>query len=79
MFGPIGGNFQSAVWSGQNVNPLATIQAAAMLLRNIGEYEASERVKNAIMYVTGTKLPGLEPNAVGYTTPEIGDMVVEKL
>jgi len=79
MFGPIGGDFESAVWRGQHVNPLAAIQAVAMLLKNIGEDEASDRVKDAIMYVTATKLPGLEPNAVGYTTKEIGDMVVERI
>ena len=77
MFSPIGGRFSEDIWSEHLVNPLSAIMAASMLLENIGELEASQRVESAVMQVTGTRLPSVQPGSLGYGTAEVGDMVAE--
>jgi len=50
-----------------------------MLLAEIGEDAAAKAVENAIMYVTANKLKSLSAGKMGYSTPEVGDLVVENL
>jgi 3-isopropylmalate dehydrogenase len=45
----------------------------------LGEEKAAEMVENSIMYVTGNKLKSLSAGKMGYSTAEVGDLVVENL
>ncbi len=78
MFEPMGGS--APKYTGLNViNPIATISAAAMLLNNAGYEKASQRVYNSIMTVTGTKMKSQAAGKMGYSTTEVGDLVVDNL
>ena len=77
MFEPIGGS--APKYTGKNViNPLAAICALSMLLDEIGEAKAAAMVENSVMKVT-TKLKSLAAGRMGYSTSEVGDLVVENL
>ncbi|MBI4226723.1 MAG: hypothetical protein HY600_00450, partial [Candidatus Omnitrophica bacterium] len=78
MFEPIGGSAPKYTGTGQ-INPLAAIVAAGMLLEHLGNAEAGHRIEQAVMQVTGTKLQSLAAGKMGYTTSQIGDLVVEAL
>ena len=76
MFEPIGGS--APKYTGQNViNPLACICAGMMMLETLGETAAAEKIEQAVMSVTGTKLKGMGAGQMGYTTSEVGDMIAE--
>jgi len=78
MFEPIGGS--APKYTAQNViNPLAAICAGGMLLEQLGETKAAADVERAVMQVTGTKLKSLAAGQMGYTTSEVGDLVVKAL
>ncbi|MCM8792255.1 MAG: 3-isopropylmalate dehydrogenase [Candidatus Omnitrophica bacterium] len=78
MFEPIGGS--APKYTGKNViNPLAAICALSMLLENLGEEEASQAVENSVIKVVNTKLRSLAAGKMGYSTKEVGDLVVENL
>ncbi len=78
MFEPIGGS--APKYTGKNViNPLAAICALSMLLDELGEADAAASVEAAVMDVTGTKLKSLAAGRMGYSTSEVGDLVVEAL
>ncbi len=78
MFEPIGGS--APKYTGKNViNPLAAICALGMLLDNIGESKAADAVEKAAIKVTQEKLKSLAAGKMGYSTQEVGDLVVENL
>ena len=78
MFEPIGGS--APKYTGKNViNPLAAICALGMLLDDLGEADAAKVVEDSVMKVTGTKLKSLSAGKMGYSTSEVGDLVVENL
>jgi len=78
MFEPIGGS--APKYTGKNViNPLAAICALAMLLDNIGEYKAANAVEQSVIKVVRTKLKSLAAGKMGYSTSEVGDLVVKNL
>ena len=78
MFEPIGGS--APKYTGKNViNPLAAIGALAMLLEELGEEKAAKAVEESIMKVTADKLKSLSAGKMGYSTSEVGDLVVENL
>ena len=78
MFEPIGGS--APKYTGKNViNPLAAICALEMMLRQFGEEKAARMLENSVMYVTGNKLNSLAAGKMGYSTPEVGDLVAENL
>jgi len=78
MFEPIGGS--APKYTGKNViNPLAAICALGMLLDNIGEEKAAEAVENSVIKITREKLKSLAAGKMGYSTEEVGDLVVENL
>ncbi len=78
MFEPIGGS--APKYTGKNViNPLAAIGALQMLLDELGETKAAKMIENSIIYVTGNKLKSLSAGKMGYSTSEVGDLVVENL
>jgi 3-isopropylmalate dehydrogenase len=75
MFEPIGGS--APKYTGQNVvNPLAAIGAAAMMLDTIGETDAALRIEKAIESVCGKKIKSMAAGKMGYTTAQVGDLVV---
>jgi len=78
MFEPIGGS--APKYTGQNViNPLAAICALQMLLDHLGESAAAESIEKAVMSVTATKIKSLQAGKMGYSTSEVGDLVVDAL
>lgn len=78
MFEPIGGS--APKYTGKNViNPLAAICAAGMMLENLGESEAGKAVEDAVIKVVRTKLKSLAAGKMGYSTQEVGDLVVRYL
>ena len=78
MFEPIGGS--APKYTGQGViNPLAAICAGGMMLDYLGEAPAAQALERAVMQVTATKLKSLAAGKMGYSTSEVGDLVVEAL
>jgi 3-isopropylmalate dehydrogenase len=78
MFEPIGGS--APKYAGKNIiNPLAAIAAVSMLLEHIGEKEGGRLVEEAVKQVTATKVKSLAAGKMGYSTSEVGDLVVEAL
>ena len=78
MYEPMGGS--APKYTGQNViNPIAAISAMSMLLEHSGQPAAGARIMKAIMHVTGTKMKSQNAGKMGYTTSEVGDLVVEAL
>jgi len=78
MFEPIGGS--APKYTGKNViNPMAAICALAMLLREIGEQDAGDAVENAVKNIVTTKIKDLAAGKMGYSTTEVGDLVVQSL
>jgi len=77
MFEPIGGS--APKYTGKNqINPLAAICAGMMLLEHLGERQAAMRIEQAVMRVTPT-LKSLAAGQMGYSTSEVGDLVVKHL
>lgn len=78
MFEPMGGS--APKYTGKNViNPIATINAMAMLLEQTGHQSAADRVNKAVQIVTGTKMKSQAAGKMGYSTTEVGDLVCEAL
>ncbi|MBF0618679.1 MAG: 3-isopropylmalate dehydrogenase [Candidatus Omnitrophica bacterium] len=78
MFEPIGGS--APKYTGQGViNPLAAIGAVAMLLREVGEDKAANAIEKSIRLVVTTKIKDLAAGKMGYSTAEVGDLVVKHL
>jgi 3-isopropylmalate dehydrogenase len=78
MFEPIGGS--APKYTGKNViNPLAAICALGMLLESLGEEKAAKAIEDAVIKIVNTKLKSLAAGKMGYSTSEIGDLVVENL
>jgi 3-isopropylmalate dehydrogenase len=78
MFEPMGGS--APKYTGKNViNPIAAINACAMLLEHSGYPKAGARVVEAVQKVTGTKMKSQAAGRMGYSTTEIGDLVCEAL
>lgn len=77
MFEPIGGSAPKYTGLGV-INPLAAICAGGMLLEQIGETKAAQAVEKAVMK-TVTKMKSLAAGKMGYSTSQVGDLVVENL
>jgi 3-isopropylmalate dehydrogenase len=78
MFEPIGGS--APKYTGKNViNPLAAICAGMMMLDHLGETKAAEAIENSVKWVTAKKLKSLAAGKMGFSTTEVGDLVVEGL
>jgi 3-isopropylmalate dehydrogenase len=78
MFEPMGGSAPKYTGTGK-INPIATIAAAGMLLEQTRCEAAGARVMKAIQTVTGTKMKSQAAGKMGYTTQQVGDLVVEAL
>jgi 3-isopropylmalate dehydrogenase len=78
MFEPMGGS--APKYAGQGViNPIAAIAAMMLLLETLGSEQAARRIERAIMHVTGTKLKSMAAGKMGFSTSEVGDLVVAAL
>ncbi|MCE9553333.1 MAG: 3-isopropylmalate dehydrogenase [Planctomycetes bacterium] len=78
MFEPMGGS--APKYTGQGViNPIAAINAVAMLLEQCGQSAAADRVNRAVAAVTGTKMKSQAAGKMGHSTSQIGDLVVAAL
>ena len=84
MYEPMGGS--APKYTGQNViNPIAAINALGMLLGETGNnkkdpklIDAGQRVEQAIKKTTA-KMKSQAAGKMGYTTTQVGDLVVEAL
>ncbi|UCB44760.1 MAG: 3-isopropylmalate dehydrogenase [Spirochaetota bacterium] len=77
MFEPIGGS--APKYEGKNqINPIAAISAAQLMLEFLEESEASLALENAIINVIGL-LKSMEAGKMGYTTQEVGDLVAQSI
>ncbi|MCK4426201.1 MAG: 3-isopropylmalate dehydrogenase, partial [Deltaproteobacteria bacterium] len=77
MFEPIGGS--APKYTGKNViNPLAAICAGQMMLDYLGEIEAANAIEDAVKKVVSQDLKSLSAGRMGYSTTEVGDLVMEK-
>ncbi|RJX26839.1 MAG: 3-isopropylmalate dehydrogenase [Dethiobacter sp.] len=78
MFEPIGGS--APKYTGKNIiNPLASICAGSMMLKHLGEEEASAVMEKAVMAVCAHNIKSLSAGRMGYSTSEVGDLVVSCL
>ena len=78
MFEPIGGS--APKYTGKNIiNPLAAICALSLMLDTLGEEEAAKSVEDSVKKVVNEKLESLSAGKMGYSTSEVGDLVVENL
>jgi 3-isopropylmalate dehydrogenase len=75
MFEPIGGTAPDHTGKG-TINPLAAIGAVEMLLRQLGRAEAAAKVDRGIRAAT-SQMKSMRAGEMGYTTSEVGDLVVE--
>ena len=75
MFEPIGGS--APKYTGQNVIcPLAAIGAVQMLVAELGEEPAADRIEQAIIKALGSgKIKSLSAGRMGMSTSEMGDLV----
>jgi len=78
MFEPIGGSAPKYTGKGV-INPLAAICAMQMMLEHLGESAAARSVEEAVKTVTATKIKSLAAGKMGYSTSEVGDLVVAAL
>ena len=78
MFEPMGGS--APKYTGQGViNPIAAINAMAMLLDQAGQTNSAARIDAAVARVTGEKMQSQSAGKMGYRTSEVGDLVVAEL
>jgi 3-isopropylmalate dehydrogenase len=78
MFEPMGGS--APKYTGQHViNPIAAINAMGMLLEHTGHPQAGQCIIKAIKVVTGTKMKSQAAGKMGYSTQQVGDLVVEAI
>ncbi len=78
MFEPIGGS--APKYTGKNViNPMAAICALSMMLNQLGEDQAASGVENSVIKVVREKLETLGAGKMGYSTSQVGDLVVKNL
>jgi 3-isopropylmalate dehydrogenase len=78
MFEPIGGS--APKYMGKNViNPLAAICAGQMMLDYLGEIEAAKAIEDAVRKVVSQDLKSLSAGRMGYSTTEVGDLVIGEL
>ncbi|MBW2093472.1 MAG: 3-isopropylmalate dehydrogenase [Deltaproteobacteria bacterium] len=78
MFEPIGGSAPKYTGLGK-INPMAAISAVQMMLDYLGEDTAAQAVLAAIKKVVKNDLQSLSAGRMGYSTSEVGDLVVRAL
>lgn len=75
MYEPIGGS--APKYTGKNIiNPLAAIAAVQMMLEQLGEEKAADAIERAIMKTVRENVKSLSAGKMGYSTSEVGDLIV---
>jgi 3-isopropylmalate dehydrogenase len=78
MFEPIGGS--TPKYAGKNIiNPMAAVSACQMMLEYLREEKAAKIVEKAITKVLKEDLNSLNAGKMGWTTQQVGDLVVEAM
>ncbi len=77
MFEPIGGSAPKYTGKGM-INPIAAIAAAQMMLDFLKEEEAAQKVEKAIIKTVGM-MKSMSAGKMGYSTSEVGDLIVKNL
>lgn len=79
MFEPIHGS--APKYRGKNqINPIASICAASMLLKHLGETSASALIEKAVSETLSSgKIKDLSAGKMGFSTTEVGDMIAGKI
>ena len=63
-------------YTGQNViNPIAAINAAALMLDSLGETKAAAAIESSVVKIINTKIQSLAAGKMGYGTREVGDLI----
>src|SRR5438270_2999063 len=78
MFEPIGGSAPKYTNLGV-INPLAAICAGQMMLDFLGETAPAKAIEAAVIKITREKIKSLAAGKMGFTTSQVGDLVVEAL
>ncbi|MCO6455614.1 MAG: 3-isopropylmalate dehydrogenase [Pirellulaceae bacterium] len=78
MFEPMGGSAPKYTGLGV-INPIAAISALAMLLEHSGFPASGQRVLDAVQKTTGSKMKSQAAGKMGYSTSQVGDLVVAAL
>jgi 3-isopropylmalate dehydrogenase len=78
MFEPIGGSAPKYTGMGV-VSPLAAISAVQMMLETLGEDKAGKGIEEAVMKVVQRDVKSLTAGKMGYSTSQVGDLVVQYL
>jgi 3-isopropylmalate dehydrogenase len=78
MFEPIGGSAPKYTGMGV-VSPLAAIAACQMMLDHLKEEKAAKGIEEAIMKVVEKDVKSLAAGKMGYSTSQVGDLVVRYL
>jgi 3-isopropylmalate dehydrogenase len=78
MFEPIGGSAPKYTNQGV-INPLAAICAGQMMLDFLGETKAAAAIETAVIQTVRSKIKSLAAGKMGYTTSQVGDLVVAAL
>jgi len=76
MFEPIGGS--APKYTGKQViNPIAAILAGQLMLETLGEQTAADLIEKAVQKVLREDIKDVGAGKMGYTTSEVGDLVVD--
>ena len=81
IFEPVHGSAPDIAGKGW-ANPIACILSVALMLEHLGESEAAQKVEQAAVATLGKVAKvgmGTAGEAMGYTTQQVGDLVVEAL
>ncbi|MDR3071581.1 MAG: 3-isopropylmalate dehydrogenase [Endomicrobium sp.] len=75
MFEPMGGS--APKYTGMNaINPIAAINAGAMMLETIGEFGAAKDVDNAVIKALESgKIRSMSAGEMGLSTTQVGDLI----
>ena len=76
MFEPIGGSAPKYTGKGV-VSPFAAIAACQMMLEHLGEGTAARGIEEAMMKAVARDVKSLSAGKMGYSTSEVGDLVVK--
>jgi 3-isopropylmalate dehydrogenase len=78
MFEPMGGS--APKYTGRNViNPIAAINAGAMMLDFLGEGAAAAAIEAAVIQIITTRIQSLAAGKMGHGTREVGDLIAGAL
>ena len=75
MFEPMGGS--APKYTGKNIiNPLAAINAGAMMLETLGETQAAKDIENAVIKALDSgKIKSMSAGKMGLSTTQTGDLI----